>query len=75
MHRRAARRRRTHGADSGHSWVAGGDLVVEVLRMLDVLAFEQVIVVPKMSLDRVHQPFCPSSSAEGRTVGGSADGS
>ena len=49
MHRRAARRRRTHGADSGHSWVAGGDQVVEVL------AVEQVIAVPLISLDRVLQ--------------------
>ena len=29
MHRRAARRRRTHGADSGHSWVAGEGSGVE----------------------------------------------
>ena len=75
MHRRAACRRRTHGADSGHSCVAGGDQVVEMLRMLDVPAIEQVIAVPKISLDGVPQRFCPSSSAEGRTVGGSADGS
>ena len=33
----------------------GEDQVVEVLRMLDVPAFEQVIAVPKISLDRVHQ--------------------
>ena len=56
VHRRAARRRRSHGADSGHSWVAGeGDQVVEVLRMLDVPAMEQVIAVPKISFDRVPQ--------------------
>ena len=53
MHRRVACRRRTHGADSGHSWVAGWDQVVEVLRMLDVPVVEQVIAVPKISLDRV----------------------
>ena len=54
MHRRAARRRRTHGADSGHSWVAGeGDQVVEVLWKLDVPAVEQVIAVPMISLDQV----------------------
>ena len=68
VHRRAARRRRTHGADSGHSWVAWGDQVVEVLRMLDVPAIEQVIAVPKISLDLV-----PQRSADGRTVGGCAD--
>ena len=49
----------------------GGDKVVEVLRKLDVPSVEQVIAVPMISLDWVHQrsPF-----AEGRTVGGSADG-
>ena len=56
MHRRAARRRRTHGADSGHSWVAGrGDQVVEVLRKLDIPAVEQVVAVPMISSDRVLQ--------------------
>ena len=55
VHRRAARRRRTYGADSGHSWVAGGDQVVVVLWKLDVPAVEQVIVVPLISLDRVPQ--------------------
>ena len=54
MHRRAARRRRTHGADFGHSCV-GRDQVVEVLRKLDVPAVEQVIAVPLISSDRVDQ--------------------
>ena len=56
MHRRAARRRRTHVADSGLSCGAGErDRVMEVLRKLDVPSVEQVIAVPKISLDRVPQ--------------------
>ena len=61
MHRRAARRRRTHGAESGHSWVAGegsggGGAAVE-----------QVITVPLISLDRVPQRSairCPQKAEQ-----------
>ena len=35
--------------------LVGGDQVVEVLRVLDVPAIEQVLAVPKISLDRVPQ--------------------
>ena len=42
-----------------------GTQVVEVLQKIDTPSVEQVVVVPKISLD-------PMSSAEGRTVGGSA---
>ena len=52
----------------------GGDQVVEVLRKLDVPAVEQVIAVPLISFGPGPPAFCHSSSAEGRTVGGSADG-
>ena len=35
--------------------VLGGDRVMEVLRMLDVPVIEQVIAVPKISVERVPQ--------------------
>ena len=52
-----------------------GNQVVEVLQKIDTPSLvEQVIAVPKISLDRISTTFCGSSAAEGRTVGGSADG-
>ena len=55
VHRRAACRRRTHGAGLDTPVLLGRDQVVEMLRMLDVPAIEQVIAVPKISLDGVPQ--------------------
>ena len=79
---RGGRRRRSSSASSSSSptsypwcrfWTLLGCWGRED-QVLDVPAIEHFIAVPKISLDRVHPAFCPSSSAEGRTVGGSADG-
>ena len=73
MHRRAARRRRTHG-DSGHSWVAGGGSGgggAADARRAGCRAGHR----SALDLFGPGPPaFCHSLSAEGRTVGGSADG-
>ena len=49
-----------------------GAQVVEVLQKIDTPSVEQVIAVPLISLGHNPTAFCGSSSAEGRTVGGSA---
>ena len=50
-----------------------GTQLVEFMQKLDTATPEQVVEVPKLSQDRI-PAFCGSSSAEGRTVGGSANG-
>ena len=48
---------------------------MEFMRNLDILTPVQVIEEPKILPDSIPQHFCgASSSAEGGTVGGSADG-
>ena len=74
VHRRAARRRRTHGADSGHSWVVGGRSggggAAEARRAGCRAGHRSALDLFGPGLPA----FCQSSSAEGRVLGGSADG-
>ena len=48
--------------------------LLEVFRLLDTqMPVEHAFAVPKISLDRIPQPFCGPRSADGGTIGGSAD--
>ena len=64
VHRRAARRRRTHDVDPG---LLGKYQVVEVLRKLDVPAVEQVTAVPLISSNRP-SPQRYASRADGARI-------
>ena len=73
MHRRAARRRRTHGADSGHSWVTWGGSGSGGAADARRAGYRAGHRSAQDLFGPGPPAFCPSSSADGRTVGGCAD--